>query len=74
MNQVPLHDAAAHLPDLIAAAMRGEVVIITTDSQDTVQLVPVRKSGKKRQFGSARGLIQMSDDFDAPLKDFEAYM
>lgn len=25
------------------------------------------------KFGSAKGLIEMSDDFDEPLEDFEAY-
>ncbi|MBE9227532.1 DUF433 domain-containing protein [Phormidium sp. LEGE 05292] len=25
------------------------------------------------KFGSAKGLIEMSDDFDEPLADFEAY-
>ncbi len=25
-------------------------------------------------FGSAKGLIVMADDFDAPLSDFNAYM
>ncbi|CAN2040924.1 hypothetical protein GMMP15_2120006 [Candidatus Magnetomoraceae bacterium gMMP-15] len=32
---------------------------------------------KKKQypkFGSAKGLIEMSDDFDAPLKEFEEYI
>jgi uncharacterized protein (DUF433 family) len=29
---------------------------------------------KPRQFGSARGQIRMSDDFDAPLDDFKDYM
>lgn len=28
---------------------------------------------KKAQFGSAKGLIEMSSDFDAPLEDFEEY-
>jgi len=28
----------------------------------------------KRQFGSAKGLIQISEDFDAPLEDFKEYM
>ncbi len=26
------------------------------------------------QFGSAKGKIKMSDDFDAPLEDFKDYM
>lgn len=31
-------------------------------------------SGKKKSnFGSAKGLIIMSDDFDAPLEDFKEY-
>lgn len=29
---------------------------------------------KAPKFGSARGLIQMSDDFDEPLEDFKEYM
>ena len=28
---------------------------------------------KRRKAGSAEGLIKMSDDFDAPLEDFEEY-
>ena len=30
-------------------------------------------SKKRRKAGSAEGLIKMSDDFDAPLEDFEEY-
>ena len=30
-------------------------------------------SKKRRQAGSAEGLIKMSADFDAPLEDFEEY-
>ena len=33
------------------------------------------KNGKKkRAFGSLKGKIKMSKDFDAPLEDFVAYM
>jgi len=31
------------------------------------------ESKKRRKAGSAEGLIKMSDDFDAPLEDFEEY-
>lgn len=34
---------------------------------------PKGGSKKRRQAGSAEGLIKMSDDFDAPLEDFEEY-
>ncbi|ALG69232.1 DUF2281 domain-containing protein [Beggiatoa leptomitoformis] len=30
--------------------------------------------GKQRIFGSSKGLIKMTDDFDAPLDEFKDYM
>ncbi len=33
-----------------------------------------RKHKKKRQFGSARGLIKMADDFDETPEDFQDYL
>jgi hypothetical protein len=29
---------------------------------------------KERKFGCAKGLIEMHDDFDAPLDDFKEYL
>jgi antitoxin (DNA-binding transcriptional repressor) of toxin-antitoxin stability system len=54
---------------LVEAAIRGEAVFITKNGQETVQLVPVTSVQPRPQFGSAKGLIVMSDDFDAPLED-----
>jgi antitoxin (DNA-binding transcriptional repressor) of toxin-antitoxin stability system len=73
MYQVKLDEATARLPDLLAAAAQGEDVLIS-DDQHTVRLVPVSHTPKRRQFGSAKGLISMADDFDAPLDDFREYM
>ncbi len=39
-----------------------------------VQVVPVEPPKRRPQFGSARGLVVMADDFDAPLADFNEYM
>jgi antitoxin (DNA-binding transcriptional repressor) of toxin-antitoxin stability system len=74
MTQVNLEEAKARLSDLIDAALRGETVSITTDDEQVVQLVPVGLGKGRRKFGSAKGLIHMADDFDAPLEDFKEYM
>ncbi len=74
MQQVKLDEATTRLPSLIDAAVRGEVVLITTDDRQTIQLVPLKHGRHPRRFGSARGLIQMADDFDAPLDDVREYM
>ncbi len=79
MVQVTRAEAKEHFDDLIEAAMRGETVLIEdTDEQgkQTVQMValPAKPVRRPRKPGSAKGLIVMSDDFDAPLEDFREYM
>lgn len=73
MQQINVSDATKLLPALIEAAIRGEVILITTENQETVQLIPVKNPKPPRRPGSARGMIHMTDDFDAPLEDFEEY-
>lgn len=50
---------------------------ILEDLED-MDLIKVEKNGKKkkiRKFGSMKGLVvNIADDFDAPLEDFEEYM
>ena len=74
MQQVKVEEAKVRLPDLIDAAVNGEEVVITRDNQPVVRLVPVARAEPRPQFGSAKGLIEMSDDFDAPLDDFADYL
>ncbi|OWY65046.1 DUF2281 domain-containing protein [cyanobacterium TDX16] len=73
MQQVNLFEASQHLSELIEAAMRGEEVIITKNEQPVVKLTPLLAQ-RRRQPGSAKGLVTMSDDFDEPLDDFKDYM
>ena len=74
MYQVQLDEAKTQLLALIKAAIKGEQVLILTEDQQMVQLVPVEPPKRRPQFGSAKGLVRMSEDFDAPLPDFAEYM
>ena len=74
MYQIKFDKAQTRLLDLIEAAIRGEDVFILKDDQQMVQLVPVEPSKRRPQFGSAKGLVVMADDFDAPLEDFNDYV
>jgi len=71
MVQVSAEEARKRLSDLIASAIRGEQVFITQNGQQVVQLVPVAQPERRPHFGSAKGLVTMADDFDAPLEDFK---
>jgi antitoxin (DNA-binding transcriptional repressor) of toxin-antitoxin stability system len=73
MYEVNLDEAKTSLLNLIDAAIKGEEVFIK-DDQRIVQLVPAEEPKRHPRFGSARGLVAMADDFDAPLADFEEYM
>lgn len=72
MQRVTLDHAQTHLRDLIAAA-NGEEVLITDDDRPLARLVPVPQPKRRRQAGSAKGLVVISDDFDDPLPDFDDY-
>ncbi len=73
MQAYPLAEARSHLDELVEAALRGETVLIEGESQVMVQLVPYGRQKKGRKAGSARGLIEVREDFDAPLEDFAPY-
>jgi antitoxin (DNA-binding transcriptional repressor) of toxin-antitoxin stability system len=73
MQAYGLVDARTHLDELIEATLSGETIVITGKSQQAVQLVPVQAKRKPRKAGSAKGLIEIRDDFDEPLDDFAPY-
>ena len=73
MDRYSLQEAQAHLQQLINDAQNGHTVFIQDENEQAVQLVPVALTPKPRRAGSARGLIKMWDDFDAPIRDFGPY-
>jgi len=74
MHQINIHEAKTNLSKLIQEALNGEEVIIAKGNKPVVKLVPLQQQKVKRQLGLAKGKITMTDDFDAPLDDFTAYM
>lgn len=58
MQRVNVEEVTRRLPDLIDAALRGEVILIAANDHQTVRLTPVRHTRKPRRLGSAKGMIQ----------------
>lgn len=69
--QFDLNEAQKRLPELVNAALKGEEIIIKTDDSQLVQLRVLKSSNQKRVFGTAKGQIEFSLDFDKPLDDFK---
>lgn len=74
MNPVTITEAADKLDALIDAALKGEEVIIMKTDRSCVKLTPTTYTKPRPKFGSAKGLIEMSEDFDEPLEDFQDYV
>ena len=72
MPEIDLSYAQTHLAELIEEAALGKEIIIQNDGW-AFKIVPVQRPDQRPQFGSAKGLIKMSDDFDEPLEDFKDY-
>jgi len=73
MHTVGLKEAAGRLAELIDEVASGEEVVITREDGATFKIVPIALMPPSPKFGSAKGLVKMTEDFDEPLEDFQAY-
>ena len=73
MAYVSLEKAGEMWLELLQQAAKGEEVVITKDDEPFVKLSAAKHLRAPRQPGSARGLIEMSEDFDEPLEEFRDY-
>jgi antitoxin (DNA-binding transcriptional repressor) of toxin-antitoxin stability system len=58
---------------LIDSVINGEEVVFTQNDLPVAKLVAVRQEKPRPQFGSAKGLFVIADDFNEPLEDFDEY-
>ena len=66
---VNIHEAKTHFSKLINQALMGEEVIIAKGGKPVIHLVPYVAEKSVRRGGQFKGLMHVSDDFDAPLPD-----
>lgn len=69
---VELSEAGAQLARLVEEMDAGAEVVLTRAGHPVARLVPP-ETLPDRVPGSARGMVVMTDDFDAPIEGFEEY-
>jgi prevent-host-death family protein len=69
MIEVGIHEAKTHLSRLLRQVAEGEEILIKRGKEPVARLVDARVPTRKRQLGTERGRIVVSDDFDDPLPD-----
>jgi prevent-host-death family protein len=70
MMMVAMEQAQEELARLIEEVVRGEHILITRNELPVAELVPATYPVAKPVFGSASGMVRMSDDFETPIEDF----
>ena len=68
---VNIHEAKTHLSKLLNRVMNGEEIIIAKAGKPVARLTAISPSPSHRTPGSVKGQVVISDDFDAPLPEFE---
>jgi prevent-host-death family protein len=66
---VNIHDAKTHFSKIINQALNGEEIIVARGGKPLIRLVPYEEEVSIRKGGQFKGLINLSDDFDAPLPE-----
>jgi len=74
MIKLTLNEAQSQLSDLLKAVSKGEQVIIQNHEGQDFQLISLPTTVKHPQYGSAKGIVKMLDNFDDPIEEFEEYM
>lgn len=75
MRQIDIEQAKSQLESLFQAALDGDEVIITQNNQPVLKLVRFIQLKKRRQSGSAKGLISMVEQVSIISADvmFDSY-
>lgn len=74
MAHVTIGEAKTNFSKLVRRAEAGEEIVVRRGSEPVARIVPLRKRGGVRGFGSMKGEIRIGQDFDEPLDDFRDYM
>ena len=69
MKTVNIHEAKTHLSKLIARVAKGEEIVLAKAGKPVAKIVAFEQTSKRREPGSARGLVKIYDNFDDPLPD-----
>lgn len=66
-------EAKTHFSDLIEKARLGATFVVTRRGVPVAQLGPAETPSRRPVFGSAKGQVHISPDFDEPLSDMAEY-
>ncbi len=73
-EEIGAFQAKTELSRLLRQTRTGKRFIITHRGEAIAELGPIQQKAPASCWGDLEGLIQMSEDFDDPVDDFQEYM
>lgn len=71
---VGIGEAKTNFSKLVRRAEAGEEIVVRRGREPVARIMPLKKRGGVRGFGSMKDEIRIGKDFDEPLEDFQDYM
>ncbi|MER7536152.1 type II toxin-antitoxin system prevent-host-death family antitoxin [Streptomyces sp. NPDC097704] len=70
-RQYDVHEAKSHFSKILETVAAGEEVIISKSGEPVAKVVPPAGKVHRSGYGSLKGLVTASDDFDDPPEAFD---
>lgn len=71
MHQISIQEAQTHISAVFTDVLKGEEVIVTDHERPVLKMIPLAPPAKPRlTFGSLKGKIFISDDFNETPEEF----
>jgi len=70
---VNMHEAKTQLSRLVSKVQEGEEVLIARAGKPVARLTRIERKVEPRRFGTAKGKVRISKDFNAPVPGFEEF-
>ena len=67
--QYNIYEAKTNLSQIVKQVLSGEEVIIAKSGKPAVKMIPIHPIPTDRVPGSAKGTIEIKDNFDDPLPE-----
>ncbi|MFI5865956.1 type II toxin-antitoxin system Phd/YefM family antitoxin [Streptomyces sp. NPDC051546] len=63
-RQYNVHEAKTNFSKILETVATGEEVIISKAGEPVAKVIPLAGKVRRTDYGSLRGLVEISDDFD----------
>lgn len=71
MTIINIHEAKTHFSKLLQRVMSGEEIIIARAGEPVAVLKAIKKPAQDRIPGGDAGLVEIGNNFDDPLPEFD---